>query len=188
MSTSKPGYTLIELLIAMLVSSILIGITTSTFTLFRKSITQDQTQVDLTQNARISEERIARELRQTREVITVLPTSSADTTVTEPHLIEFENGHAEVGDSDYLYYYKYYLSGTTLELDTKKYTVSPSTTAVKWNTAGATATVLSTVTVAESVSDISFYAPTTSSTQFTVTTSDGANKTYALRTTILKRN
>src|SRR5258708_6585507 len=107
MSNNKrqPAYTLIELLVAVLVSSLLISATISIYGLYRKSMLRDQSRADNDQNGRVALDRMAREIRQANALVTALPASE----------IEFEDGHA--GD---LSYHRYYLSGTALELDTKQ--------------------------------------------------------------------
>ena len=183
----RPGFTLVELVVAMTVSTILIGVTVSVYTLFRKSINLDQNRADLTQNARVTLDRLSRDIRQTPSIVTLLPTDPNDTTVTEPGEIEFEDGHAQN-----LTYLRYYLNGETLELATKQYYFSYDTgTRVHWNSTGnggiaPTSSVISTQDVADRVKSIAFYGR--KPLQIIITTTDDGIQTYVLRTSIYERN
>jgi prepilin-type N-terminal cleavage/methylation domain-containing protein len=181
----RPGFTLIELLVAVLVSGILIGVTTSTYVLFRKSVAQDQGKTEISQNARIAMDRLTRDLRQTTAVVTVLPTAPSDLSVTQPHEIEFEDGHLESGDTNYLSTRRYYLSGTTLKLDINLYKLSGAT--VRYNVAGASKTVLSTQDIAQEVTSLMFYNDA-GTMEVDIATGDGGNQSYSLQTVIRKRN
>ncbi len=187
MTSKHRAFTLVELLVAILVSGILISVTTSTYLLFRRSIAQDQGRAELNQNARISLERMSRELRQARSIVTLFPTSPADTSVTQPHEIEFEDGHPEPGEADYLTYRRYYVVNQVLKLDIKYYHLNGSTIHIPYNSSSAIPTILSTQDIAERVSDLSFYQ-TSGTIQVILTTSDGGVQNYKLATTILKRN
>ena len=192
-NSSRAAFTLIELLVAMVISSILITATTSVYTLFRKSVTADQAKADITQNGRIAMDRISRELRQTSDIVTDLPQDPADTSVIQPSGIEFLNGHAVVGDSNYLTYNKYYISGGVLKLDVKEYYfASFPNTRVVWNTVGSggsapVAHVISTQDVADRVTGIHLYDDNNVITMV-LTTGDGQRQTSTLRTAIVGRN
>jgi prepilin-type N-terminal cleavage/methylation domain-containing protein len=189
MSKNRRAFTLVELMVALLISSILISVTASIYVLIRKSIALDQNRSDIGQNARISMDRITRDLRQTREVVTVLPTSPTDLSVTQPGQILFEDGHPATTDSDYLTYRNYYLTPSgVLNLDIDYYYVSPDTTTrVHWTTPNATLAVISTVAIAEHVGSLSFYN-NAGAIKVVVTTTDGTSQNYTLKTTVVKRN
>lgn len=182
-----PGFTIVELLVAVVLASMLVGMTVSIYSLFRKSMTLDQARADISQNARVALDRISRELRQTPEVITVLPADPDDTSVAQPGAIEFENGH----DND-LTYYRYYLSGTTLRLDKKEYYLaSDPNTRLKWNTEGEGGVmplfrVISTQDIAINVQSMLFYGLDT--VQIIITTADSNGQSYTLRSQVLGRN
>ena len=185
---ARPAFTLVEMLVAMLVSSILVGATASVYSLFRRSMAADQQKADFSQNGRIILDRLTRELRQSPLVVTDLPTGPLDTSVPQPASIEFENGHA----SD-LAYYSYYLSGATLQLDVVQYYFATSPTVRVLNTATDAAgnppvrNVISTTAIAEDVRSLAVYG---SDSQITlaVTTGDGGNQDYHLETVIERRN
>lgn len=185
-SKKKPGFTLIELLVAIIVSSILISITVSVYNLFRRSMLIDQSKSDIVQNARISFDRLSRDLRQTPDLVTSLPADVNDNSVTEPHEIEFEDGNAND-----LTYRRYYIVGTTLKIDTKEYYFSGSPAIrVRWNATGGSGVlvshVISTQDVADSVDSISFYG--SNQIQVLLVTAGENNQSFPLRTTIFGRN
>lgn len=177
------GFTLIELVVAMAISSVLVVMTVATYTVFRKSIVTDQAKADLSQNARVAMDRISRDLRQTHFIVTTLPVDSSGT---QPGEIEFENDHALVGDSDYMSYHRYFIDSTgTLQLQTKYYILNGNKVTYS---AGGTATIDSTVPIANDMSSLAFYSADGSTIQIVVTTTDGVHQTYQLRTTVRKRN
>ncbi|MBU6389368.1 type II secretion system GspH family protein [Patescibacteria group bacterium] len=183
----KPAYTLIELLVAIVVSGILVAIAAATYNLSIKSFNQDQAKADIAQNARITLDRMARDLRQTPDVITQFPSSPSDTSIPQPGQIEFEDGH-----DNNLNYYRYYLNGTTLMLDTIScyFPYDPSTPvacdAVGNGGISPSSTVLSTQEVAEKVKSLAFYG--SQPLQIVITTTDGLNQTFVLRTSVYERN
>jgi hypothetical protein len=170
-----------------MVSSILVVITVSVFSLVRKSMVLDQGKADISQNARITVDRLSRELRQTPQVVTVLPQDSLDVTVSQPGEIEFEDGHAND-----LTYRRYYRSGTTLQLQVKEYYFAASpTTRVRWNELDGTgntplSAVLSTQDIAEFVSSLKFYGSEV--TQMEITTTDGGVQSFVLQASVQGRN
>jgi len=187
MRHNQAAFTVVELLVAVVISSILITITVATYSLFRRSMTMDQSRANLAQNARIAMDRMSREIRQTPDVVTVLPSSPSDTSVTQPGEIEFEDGHA--GD---LTYKRYYISGGTLKMDTKEYYFATDPTVrVTWSAVGSggvtpVSHVISTQDIADSVASLAAYGDVEIS--LVLTTSDSFNQQYHLRSTILRRN
>jgi prepilin-type N-terminal cleavage/methylation domain-containing protein len=181
------GFTVIELLVAVIISSVLISLTIATYNLFRKTAIADQSKSDLDQNGRVAIDRLTRNIRQTPDIVTILPDDANDTSVAEPHEIEFEDGNT--GD---LTYQRYYLNGTTLELDTKEYyfTADPSTR-VHWNTRDASsnlpvAHVISTQDIALNVSNFTLYGY--KPVEVYLTTSDPSGQKFMLRTAVTGRN
>jgi prepilin-type N-terminal cleavage/methylation domain-containing protein len=187
LTTSKRGFSLVELLVAVAVSGILVAITISTYSLFRRSLTLDQSRAGLSQNGRITLDRLSRELRQTPDVVTTLPTTSSDNSVTQPGYIEFEDGHAND-----LTYKRYYVSSGVLKVDVKQYYFSYDTvTRVKWNAIGTggvspVSNVISTSDIADGVSSIAFYG--SNQVEVLLSMQDSDNQTLQLRTVILGRN
>jgi prepilin-type N-terminal cleavage/methylation domain-containing protein len=186
-TTSKRAFTLVELIVAISVSSILIGITASTYSLFRRSMALDQGKSLIAQNARIALDRISRELRQTPDVVTQLPATPADTSIAQPGGIEFEDGHAND-----LTYRRYYVVDKVLRVDIKQYYFPDDPgVRVRWNAIGAggaapASNIVTTYDVADSIESIAFYG--TSEVVLLVTASDDLGQQMQLRTTIYGRN
>ena len=138
------------------------------------------------QNARVLLDRISRELRQAKDVVTQIPANEDDESIQQPHLIEFEDGHAND-----LTYRRYYLEGTTLKLDVKEYYMaSDPSTRVKWDTTNngtpAVSSVISSVDVAEMVQSLRFYGGNT--IQIVIQTGDGTAPNVTMQTSIQGRN
>jgi prepilin-type N-terminal cleavage/methylation domain-containing protein len=187
MPTTSRAFTLVELVVAIAISSILIGITVSSYTLFRRSMNLDQGKSDITQNARVALDRLARELRQTPDVVTPLPADPNDNSVAQPGQIEFEDGHAND-----LTYRRYYISGGILKVDVKQYYFSYDTaTRVKWNAIGnggvaPVSSIVSTNDIADNALSVSFYG--NNQVLILATMQDGNAQQIQVRTTILGRN
>jgi len=182
--TAKRAFTLVELLLALMIASLLVSMTAGAYTLFRRTLAQQQTSAELAQNGRVVVDRLSRELRQSPLVVTVLPDDPSDTSVTQPSEIEFESGH----DST-MTYYRYYVSNGVLKLDTKYYYYSSApATHVRYTTASPQpqAAVTSTVDVADRVKSLAFYGD--QSVRIVLTTTDGGTQDYKLDTTVLRRN
>ncbi len=183
----KPGFTLIELIIALLISGILVGISTATYTLFRKSLNLDQSRAEIAQNGRIIIDRLSRELRQTNDVVTVFPATINDNSIAQPNGIEFEDGNAND-----LSYRRYYVVNGTLKLDIKQYAFNYDPNhRVVWNAVGTggispTPSVVSTTDVADHVQNLIFYGDNL--LQIQINTVDSFNQTFTVRTTVLGRN
>ncbi|CAN5125465.1 hypothetical protein BH11PAT4_BH11PAT4_0800 [soil metagenome] len=181
------GFSLTELLVAVMVSSILVTVTVSVFSLVRKSMVLDQAKADISQNARITVDRLSRELRQTPQVVTELPQDAADTSVAQPGEIEFQDGH-----TNDLTYRRYYRSGTTLQLQVKEYYFAAAPTVrVRWNEVNGSgqtplSAVLSTQDIAEFVSSLKFYGSEV--VQMEITTTDGGVQTFKLQASVQGRN
>lgn len=175
-------------------SGILIGITTSVYSLFRISMTRDQSRAELSQNARIALDRLTRELRQTPYIVTELPADRGDTSVPQPGEIEFEDGHAEPGDSNYLTYRYYYVSQGILKLEIKEYYFSSNPSQrVRQSDIGVggehpVENILSVpaIDISENVQSIAFYGSNLLDVQ--INTADGQNQSYSLRTQVVGRN
>lgn len=184
---NKPAFTLVELLVALVVSSFLVTATIGVFTLFRKSMSLDQSRSDISQNGRIALDRLTRELRQTPGIVTHMPDTPLDLSVAQPGEIEFEDGHAND-----LTYHRYYVQNGTLKYDQKEYYFSYDTSSrVKWNSTGTGGVtpvthVISTSDVADGIQSLTVYG--VSAIQIELVSSGLGNQTFKLRTTVLGRN
>ena len=183
----KPAFTLVELLVALVVASLLILATSQVYSLFRRTMAQEQSQADLSQNARVALDRLSRELRQTPQIVTALPSSPTDVSVPQPSAIEFQDGH-----TNDLAYYSYYLSGTTLNEDVVQYTFASSPTTRVLSTATDTSgnppqrSVISTNIIAEGVSLMNLYE-SADTISLSLTTTDGTQQ-YHVETSVGLRN
>jgi prepilin-type N-terminal cleavage/methylation domain-containing protein len=184
----KPGFSLVELLVAMVISGILVGLTTSVYSLFRRSLSRDQGTADISQNARIVFDRLSREIRQSPDMSTELPADPSDNTVTQPYAVEFENGHA----TD-LTYRHYFVQNSVLELEQKEYYCLHEPSVRVRNVPAScsvsdpiTANVLSTTDIADHVQSIAFYGDRV--IEAVIITADGNGQTYTLRSFIYRRN
>lgn len=107
------GFTLAELLVAIIIGILILSIITSTFILNQKVIRKSNTKAELAQNARITLDLMAREIRQANEIVTVLPITDSSA----PAELEFEDGHT----ATQIQYIRYYLNGTNLKRQIKVY-------------------------------------------------------------------
>lgn len=189
MSTTHKAFTLIELVVAIAISSVLVATTVQVYTLFRKAVIQDQSRSDLNQNARVALDRLTRELRLTPELLTQFPATTSDNSIAEPNQVEFEDGSA---NAVAFTYHRYYLSGSTLELDTKQYYFSSQPNvfvdAASLDSSGHSpiAQVTSTQAIAQGVSLFSLYGH--KPLLIYITTSDNFGQTYPLRSMATGRN
>ncbi len=107
---NNTGFTLTELLISIVISLLILIIVSTTFTLnqrvFRKSILK----AELVQNARVSLDLMAREIRQAKEIATPLPADDSNPDLVA-HELEFEDGHIE----SQIQYVRYYLDGSNFK-------------------------------------------------------------------------
>lgn len=192
MHMHRKAFSLIELLIAISVSSILVAITISTYGLFRRGIAQDNAKAQLSQNGRVALDRISREVRVTPQVITQFPDNAADPSPIQPHEIEFQDGFLAISDPSYLTYHRYWLSGTILMMDVKEYvfTSNPGVRVLAGSTDGGgnppVSNIISSQAIALSVTSLIFYGA--KPLEIDLTTSDVTGQSYFLRTTVSGRN
>lgn len=100
--SKESGFTIIEVVTSISLFTILVILTASLFSLSQKSYTAGINENELTQNARVSLDRVSREIRQSVQVVTDLTSTSTE--------IFFQNGH----DTSQISYIRYYLNGTDL--------------------------------------------------------------------------
>lgn len=79
---------------------------------------------ELSQNIRVSLDRISRELRQTTNVVTVLPATNSDPLNPPAEEIFFQDGH----DASQITYIRYYLDGVNLMRKHTAYYFEPQIT------------------------------------------------------------
>lgn len=121
---TRSGFTLIEIVVAMAIASLILLALGSIFVLMSKSHRINTNQEELVQNARISLERISRDLRQTNKIVTSLPPNNSDPFNPPSTRIKFHDGHYTTK----IRYITYYLLGTNLQRQVSHYAFSSSPT------------------------------------------------------------
>lgn len=187
MSKKNKGFTIIEILIVLIISSAVLGISTAVYNTFRKAITRDQNTAAMAQNARVALDRISREVRQASGIVTAIPVDENDTTIPQPNELEFEDGHAND-----ISYKRYYISGTILKMDINEYYFSYDTAnRVSWNAIGNGEVspikhTISTQDIADNVQSLEFYGA--KPLEIVITTTDYVGQNLTLRTKLYERN
>lgn len=116
-----------ESLIVVFIFVLVVGLVYSAYAMSQRGYREGEISAELTQNARVVLERMTREIRQSREILTVLPLTAEDATGSSE--IEFEDGH--VGDR--YYYIRYFQDGNEIKREVKRYYLAG--TPVAWNAA-----------------------------------------------------
>ncbi|MDP3900161.1 MAG: prepilin-type N-terminal cleavage/methylation domain-containing protein [bacterium] len=106
------GFTLIEVMISISIFVIIVTIVYSTYNLAQRSYRTGGNDNELWQNARVVLDRATREIRQSQEIVTVLPPTSGDIINPPKDEIEFQDGH----DTTDISYIKYYLDNASREI------------------------------------------------------------------------
>src|SRR3989304_6475200 len=88
----KRAFTLVEILTAVFLGSIIIIAAYSVYLMSYKSYQRHAASAELTQNARIALERMTREIRQAKDITTILPADAGGA----PSAIQFQDGHGIV--------------------------------------------------------------------------------------------
>jgi len=123
------GFTLAELLISTVISLLLLMTISIIFTSNQKIWRKGNNEAELLQNARIITDLMAREVRQAKEIITVLPADDSNPGLIA-HELQFEDGHTE----SHIQYIRYYLDETGLRRQVIVYYFSiDENTYVYWN-------------------------------------------------------
>ncbi len=116
-TASKNGFTLPEILISMSLFVLIILLVNSVYTLSQRAYNKNSNIAELTQNARVSLDRISREVRQSTTVVTQLPIARDDLEDPPVEEIFFQNGHV----ADQITYIKYYLDNNNLKREYSAY-------------------------------------------------------------------
>lgn len=153
---SSKGFTLAEFLVIIFILTLIIRIVYSGYLLSRKSYLEGEKMAETTQNGRVILERIIREVRQAREIVTELSETKSEATNT----IEFEDGHI----SGSYYYIRYFKEEDEIKREVINYYFSgdPSTF-VPWDANPPGGQTLGTTThetvkiIGEHVSDLGFW-------------------------------
>lgn len=108
---SPKGFTLLEIMVSLSLFTFAILLVGSMYSLSQKSYNKGAAKGELVQNARVSLDRIGRELRQSVNIVTVLPETDSDPLNPPAAEIFFQDGH----DISRVTYLRYYLDGTDLK-------------------------------------------------------------------------
>ena len=180
---SESGFSLIETIVSLSLFVLAILLVMQLYSNLNKGYQAGSDRAEVTQNARVSLDRLSREVRQAVHFVGNLPVSLATASST----LEFQDGH----DQSTINYIKYYLSGTNLTRETKYYyfAATPSTH-VRWydlsNGSSPTSTTTSSSVIGEYFSQLKFYGTSTGVT-VNATILKNSNR-YNLETNIYTRN
>ncbi len=121
------GFTLIETLVIMIIFVLVLGVVYSSHVLSQRGYVEGEISAELTQNARVILERMTREIRQAREVLTDFPLNLDE--AFDSNEIEFEDGHLE----ERYYYIRYFQDNGEIKREVKRYYLAG--VPVAWDTA-----------------------------------------------------
>lgn len=189
-STAKPlltaGFTLTELLLAVILTALILLLVLSVYLISQKAYTQGDLRAELNQNGRVILDRMVRELRQASSLVTVLPPDDTNPSLI-PSEIQFQDGHQQ----EFIRYLRYYLEGTDLkrQLIVYYFTYEPNTY-VTWNAVDSFGnspeqSVLEDKLVGEYVQDLSFWGENIIYISLTLNKND---KSVSLQTKAYGRN
>ena len=99
-----------EIVVSLSLFTFAIILVGSMYSLAQRSYNKGAAKSELVQNARVSLDRISRELRQSINIITVMPETADDLNNPPAEEIFFQDGH----DRSQTTYLRYYLEGTNL--------------------------------------------------------------------------
>ena len=105
-----------ELIISVMIILLILIIIASVFSLNQKVFRKSNLKAELDQNARITLDLMAREIRQAKALVTALPADNSNPALV-PHEIQFEDGH----NTTQIQYIRYYLDGGNLNRQTIVY-------------------------------------------------------------------
>ena len=157
---SPTGFTLIEVIIAVAISLLIVLMISSSYFVAQRAYVKADSKAEISQNGRVILDRLARELRQTPDILTALPADNSNPGLT-PNEIMFQDGH----DASRITYIRYYLSGANLKRQLIAYYFpSAPTDYVPWNSVDPSPphgapimSVLEDKLIGEYVSDIEFW-------------------------------
>ena len=154
---NNQGFTLAELLVAVIIGLLILITVTTVFSLNQKILRKSNIKSELLQNARIATDIMTREIRQAKQIVTVLPIDNSNLNLV-PHELEFEDGH----NVNQIQYVRYYINGNQLKRQIKVYYFeSDPQIYVYWNDTDAFGSpeqsVIDEKIIGEYFSEINFY-------------------------------
>ena len=117
LKTKAAGFTLLEVIASISLFTIVIILASNMYLVTQNAYNKNSNIAELTQNARVSLDRISRELRQSSNIVTTLPETNDDPNNPPTNQIFFQDGH----DTNQITYLRYYLDGTNLMREHKAY-------------------------------------------------------------------
>lgn len=112
---SKKGFSIVEVLVTATIFSLAVVLVFSIYLVSQKFYQKSELEAEILQNGRVILERITREIRQTPEIVTVLP-QTQDSPAVE---IEFRDGHSPspfAYEGSGYYYISYFVATGTREV------------------------------------------------------------------------
>ena len=156
--SQQKGFTLLEVLIAVATVVIFLVVVVTFYSSSQGFYTSITNKAEIDQNGRVALDRMARELRQAEQLVTVLPATDSDPGNPPPSSLYFRDGH-----EDTIQYIQYSLSGNNIIRAVHVYSFAsdPSTYVTKEekdiNNNPPTESILSSSTFAEFVDEIQFF-------------------------------
>lgn len=95
------GFTILEIVVSISLFIIIILLINSIYSLSQQVYNKSADEAELVQNARVCLDRISREIRQSVNIITAMPSNPTSTPANE---IFFQDGH-DIDQMTYIYYY-----------------------------------------------------------------------------------
>jgi len=107
----QAAFTILEITVVVSLFVLIIMLTSSLYLLSQRAYRKGSNRGELTQNIRVSLDRMSREIRQAVDIVTILPTSGDNPEDPPMNELFFQDGH-EIEEVTYIYYY---LSSTDLK-------------------------------------------------------------------------
>jgi len=158
MNKRQTGFTIVELVVAMSLMILLLTMVIGIYLVSYRAYNKIDRQAEISQNGRVIMDRLVRELRQTPDIVTDLPTDNSDPESLPSELL-FQDGH----DISTISYLRYYLTAGELHRQAIIYTfASAPDLHVRWSDTDQggdppDATILEDKIIGEFVSDIEFW-------------------------------
>jgi len=99
---SKSGMSLVEVIIALGVGSLIFLLVSGIYVLSQKIYLSTDAKAEISQNGRVIIDRLVREIRQSQRIITIMPSVADDSA---PNEIKFQDGH-DLTQIKYIRYYQ----------------------------------------------------------------------------------
>ena len=116
-SLDGAGFTLLEIAVGVSLFTLIIILVNTIFIVAQTSYNKNSNLAELSQNARVSLDRLSRELRQADEIVTDLPPTGDDPLNPPAGQIFFQDGH----NTNQITYLRYYLEDGDLMRENKAY-------------------------------------------------------------------